>query len=309
MKIRNFTDTVLMVRPANFGYNPETAENNAFQSKEGADKTTTIKNRARREFDELVLRLETAGVNVLVHDDNPVPEKPDAVFPNNWFTTHENGTLITYPMYSPARRNERDPAIIQRIQREFTVKNHIQFEGYEQKDRFLEGTGSMILNRKEGIVYACLSERTNEALLDEFCSKMNYRPVVFNATDQEGMPIYHTNVIMALGKGFVVICMECIGNPGQRQILLDSFKNSRLELVDISFEQVTNFAGNMLQVENRNGDPILAMSTSALQSLTPSQMTILEKHSQLLDSDISTIEKYGGGSVRCMIAEIFLSRK
>ncbi|TVR85320.1 MAG: amidinotransferase, partial [Saprospirales bacterium] len=291
MKRRNFTDSVLMVRPANFGYNPETAENNTFQSKEGADRTTTIKNRARREFDELVLRLETAGVNILVFNDKDIPQKPDAVFPNNWFTTHEDGTLITYPMYSPARRIERDPAIIELIQQKFTITQQIQLEAHELDNRFLEATGSMILNRKEGIVYSCLSERTDEALLSDFCRKMNYSPIVFNATDHQGIPVYHTNVIMALGRDFVVICMECIGNPDQRKTLIDSFKKSNLELVNISFDQVTNFAGNMLQLQNRYGDPVLAMSKSALLSLTPSQKATLENYTALLDSDISTIEK------------------
>ena len=309
MKRNNFTDTILMVRPAHFGYNPETAGNNAFQLEEGSHRTGLIKEKAQQEFDGIAENLKEHGVIVHVFEDNPKVIKPDAVFPNNWFTTHENGVLITYPMFAPARRKERDPAVIEYLKKLFVINDHIRMEQHEDDGKYLEGTGSMILDREGGVVYACLSDRTHESLLEKFCEKMNYRALVFSATDPSGLPVYHTNVIMALGNGFVVACMECVTNKADRDALLAEFKASHLELVDISFDQVLNFAGNMLQLRNRSGDPLLAMSTSAFQSLTDQQKRVLKDRTALVHSDISTIEKYGGGSVRCMIAEIFLSER
>lgn len=306
MNNKNFTHKVLMVRPANFGFNAETAANNAFQNIEGAENVIQIKSNALSEFDQLVGKLREAGVNVIVFNDRPEPAKPDAVFPNNWFTTHVEGKLVTYPMFSIARRNERDPEIIELLAQSHQITEQISLEDAEEDNVFLEGTGSMIIDRKNRLVYACLSERTDKGLLEEFCEKFNYRPVTFTAVDPNGLPIYHTNVIMALGDGFVVICLECIPDQEEVAKLKEHFSQTGLEVITISFDQVCSFAGNMLQLKSSDGQNILAMSTAAFNVLDPSQKESLGKYTHLVHSDISTIEKYGGGSVRCMIAEVFL---
>ncbi|TVR82638.1 MAG: amidinotransferase [Saprospirales bacterium] len=306
MNCDNFTHKVLMVRPANFGFNAETAANNAFQNQEGAENAEEIRKNALGEFDRLVETLKGEGVEVLVFEDRPIPAKPDAVFPNNWFTTHEDGRLVTYPMFSPVRRNERDPEIIKFLSSSHDILDIVGLEGFEAQNVFLEGTGSMIIDRANKLVYACLSQRTDEVLLKAFCEKFNYTPVTFTAVDPQGMPIYHTNVIMALGDGFVVICLECIPDKKEEKKLENHFAKTGLEVIPISFEQVLHFAGNMLQLKSRKGKRILAMSTAAFNSLNTAQKKSLEKYTKLVHSDISTVEKYGGGSVRCMIAEVFL---
>lgn len=305
----NFTNNILMVRPANFGYNIETAENNAFQLASEEEHPADIKELARAEFDMLVVRLRSVGIGVTVFEDSDEVVKPDAVFPNNWFTTHRDGTVVTYPMFSPARRNERDPRVIDALRKDFEVMSEIPLESYESKGQFLEGTGSVVLDRKNKVAYACLSERTSKELFEEFCKRMDFKPMSFQATDPRGLPIYHTNVMMALGAGYVIVCKECIRDEEDRKKLGKSFGDCGLEIIDISFEQLTQFAGNMMQLISGNGQPLLAMSSSAFYSLTQSQKEKLKKYSRLLHSQIDIIEKYGGGSVRCMIAEIFLKPK
>ena len=308
-KERNFTDKVVMVRPAHFGYNPETAENNAFQSAEGAEDVLKIKKKAEQEFDQLVDKLNSKGVQVLVFQDNPEVIKPDAVFPNNWFTTHSDGTLVTYPMFAEARRKERDPELIEELKSDFIINNQVAFEAKECEDRFLEGTGSMILDRENKVVYACISERTEERLLNEWAKKMGYQSVTFTAVDPSGLPVYHTNVIMTLGKGFVVLCLECIPDQDEKDKLTKALNDHGYEIVEITFEQVKQFAGNMLQLIGNEDQPVLAMSSSAFRSLKANQKEQILSHTTIVHSDIPTIEKYGGGSVRCMIAENFLSQK
>ena len=295
-----------MVRPAHFGYNPETAENNAFQSSIGSEDIGKIKSRAEREFDDLVDKMRNAGIDVWVHEDTRQVVKPDAIFPNNWFTTHDDGSLITYPMFSPVRRLERDPVIIEKLKTEFAVSNRIVLEDYESDNKFLEGTGSLILDRKNKKAYACISQRTHPAILQDFSEKFGYEVISFKAVDPKGVPVYHTNVIMTLGAGFVIICMECITDESDRKKVRSKLDAAGLELVEISFEQVLQFTGNMLQMKNDKGHPVLAMSSSAFRSLTSEQKSTLRKYTEILHSDIPTIEKFGGGSVRCMIAENFL---
>lgn len=299
----------MMVRPANFGYNPQTAENNAFQTAETELSVTEIKEAAKREFDGFVAKLRAAGVQVMVVEEPTEPIRPDSVFPNNWVTFHHNGTVITYPMYAPLRRLERREDVLERIKRVFEVKRLVRFEDYEESGQFLEGTGSMILDRVNRIVYACLSPRTDAKLLDEFCHWAEYKKLEFRARDAQGTDIYHTNVMMAMGDRFVIICMDTVQDDADRKKLIKTFKKTNKEIIEISMAQMLSFAGNMLQVSNREGKTFLVMSEQAFDSLDDSQITRIERHTHILHAPIHTIEKFGGGSARCMMAEIFLKEK
>lgn len=312
------THQLLMIRPANFGFNQETATNNAFQQNKNSlellkDKSidtpatpTSIPALAQLEFDQLVACLLTEGMQVLVVEDNAEPIKPDAVFPNNWLSFHDNGCMLTYPMWSKNRRLERRPDILKQLQELFGFSNIIPLEHWEQQDVFLEGTGSMVLDRVHKICYACTSPRTQEAALDEFCQRMGYQKILFQALDEQGQEIYHTNVMMALGEDFVVIGLDSIPNPQQRQQLLQSFEQTNKTVIPLTWPQLQAFAGNMLQVSNTAGATFLLLSQQARESLNPTQVATLEQHTTLLSSPIPTIETLGGGSVRCMIAEVFL---
>jgi len=303
------TNNILMIRPAHFGFNTQTAGNNAFQSDDKGESATNIAKKAKEEFDEMVNILRSNGVNIIVIEDTDLPEKPDAVFPNNWVSFHVNGAVITYPMFAPNRRIERREDIIDEIGKAFDVKRRYTFEHYEEEDMFLEGTGSMLFDRDHKIVYACLSQRTDARLIDKFCVLVEYERVVFHAVDRNGMPIYHTNVMMALGEDFAVLCRESIQNPDELKELEEVLAHTGKEIVDISYDQMGAFAGNMLQVRNETGQTFLVMSQSAYDSLNESQIDLLSSKTQLLPIDISTIEYYGGGSVRCMMAEVFLPKK
>ena len=301
------TSHILMVRPAHFAFNEETAANNAFQSRDDNMNEVEMRQHALREFDEFVKKLRDAGVHVIVAEDSPAPAKPDAVFPNNWVTFHQEGFVVTYPMFAPTRRRERREEVIEEILHlGFSSNNRIRLEDNEADNRFLEGTGSIIFDHQNRLAYACLSPRTDAALLDELCQKIGYQKVVFHAVDANGQDIYHTNVMMALGETFVVICLDTVRDPEERRMLEEKFRETGKEIVDISLEQMGAFAGNMLQVRNTTGDTILVMSEQAYRSLTPAQIRILEQHTKLLYSPIETIETYGGGSARCMMAEVFL---
>ena len=300
------TSNILMVRPANFGFNDQTAESNSFQTQDSSLNIQEIKSKALTEFDDFVSKLLSAGVNVIVAEDTDEPVKPDAVFPNNWVTFHEDGTIITYPMQSPARRLERDEAILNQIIEQFELKKRKHLEHFEDSNRYLEGTGSMILDRANKIVYACLSPRTDGLLLEKFCELTGYKNIVFHAVDNQGQDIYHTNVMMALGETFVVICLESIKDVSERQNLLNSFKITGKELIEISYEQMKAFAGNMLQVRNDKEETMLVMSQRAYESLNADQIKAIKRHTNILYSPINTIETYGGGSTRCMMAEVFL---
>lgn len=306
--IQQITNTLMMIRPANFGYNVETAQNNAFQTNDTGEDTGLIAQKARAEFDLLVQKLEDHGVEVVVIEDTPTPVKPDAVFPNNWISFHQDGSIMTYPMFSQVRRLERRADLIDKIKENFTVLHQYSFESYETDEMYLEGTGSMILDRPNKLVYACTSIRTNEDILDEFSRLTGYQKILFQSTDEAGQEIYHTNVMMAMGTSFVVICMESIRDEQQRQFLKDTFKTYHKEVIDISMAQMNAFAGNMLQVGKSEKKSFLVMSDAAFNSLNSDQIATIEKHVQIIHSPIPTIEKYGGGSVRCMLAEVFLPK-
>lgn len=303
------TNNILMIRPANFGFNSETAANNAFQSENKEESSSTIAKKAQLEFDNMVEILRSKGVNIYVIEDTKSPSKPDAVFPNNWVSFHVNGAVITYPMFAKNRRIERREDVIDKIGESFTVKRRYTFEHYEENEMYLEGTGSMLFDRDNKIVYACLSHRTDARLIDKFCVLVEYNRVVFHSVDRNEQPIYHTNVMMALGEDFAVLCKESIKSPEELKELEEVLDQTGKEILDISYKQLESFAGNMLQVRNDSGQTFLVMSQSAYDSLTNTQIEFLAGKTELVPIDIETIEFYGGGSVRCMMAEIFLPEK
>jgi hypothetical protein len=310
--MQQLTNTIMMIRPANFGFNDETATNNAFQSKERVESKMLLKDVAKSEFDNMVQILRSKGIHVIVIEDTENPVKPDAVFPNNWISFHENGVLITYPMFAKNRRIERREDIIERISEKFRINNRYSFEFYENDNEeplYLEGTGSMIFDRPNGIVYACLSQRTDATLIDKFNVLMGTQSFVFKAVDRNGLEIYHTNVMMALGEDFVVICLDSIPDMESKNQLLKIFEKTGKEVIDISIKQMESFAGNMLEVKNKNNERYLCMSQTAFDSLKQEQKDKLSVRTNLLPIPITNIEKYGGGSVRCMMAEIFLPEK
>lgn len=303
------TSHILMVRPANFGFNEETAASNAFQVNDEALSSAEISRRAVAEFDAFVAKLRAAGVDVIVVEDTNRPLKPDAVFPNNWVTFHQNGTIVTYPMTAVVRRLERREDIIKSIQERFRVEQKIQLQEYEDIDQYLEGTGSMIIDRPNKLVYACISPRTHPDLLIRYCKLMGYTAVPFHAMDGNGLEIYHTNVMMALGESFVVICLETVQSEIEEEMLRKKFDETNKEIIEITLDQMMRFAGNMLQVRNDKGETFLVMSGQAFESLNEAQVAQITKHTNILYSPIPTIETYGGGSARCMMAEVFLPEK
>ncbi|MBS1530160.1 MAG: amidinotransferase [Bacteroidetes bacterium] len=300
------TSTILMIRPVNFGFNEQTASSNAFQNRFAEQQQ--VQDKALKEFDGFVNLLRNNGVEVIVIDDTLEPHTPDSIFPNNWVSFHSDGTVFLYPMMAENRRLERREDIITRLEDAFRVKHVIDLSRFEQEHKFLEGTGSMVLDRENKIAYACLSPRTNKKVLEEFCHDSGYKPVFFHAADQNGMDIYHTNVLMCVGTSFVVICLDTIRDEKEKHELLASFKSTQKQMVAISFEQMNHFAGNMLEVQNKSGESLLVMSKSAWDSLNYEQKAILSSFSKPVYADISTIENSGGGSARCMMAEVHLPR-
>ncbi|MFT4092739.1 MAG: arginine deiminase-related protein [Niabella sp.] len=300
------TSNILMIRPAAFAFNPQTAVNNAFQQ---ATMQAGVNERALREFDDFVGLLRRNGVNVTVVQDTEEPHTPDSVFPNNWVSFHEDGTLVLYPMFAPNRRLERTRKVIDTIRQHFYVRSVTDLSFYEEKNTFLEGTGSMVLDRDNELAYACISPRTDATALYDFCDALGYRPILFNAVDAYGKPIYHTNVMMSIGNEYVVICMESIKEAIQKKMLLDKFEETGKAVIEISLEQMNHFAGNMLQVENAMGAELLVMSAQAFNSLTDAQIQQLEFYNPIIYASLNTIEQNGGGSARCMMAEIFLVLK
>lgn len=298
-----------MVRPANFGFNAETATNNAFQSNDRGETPMNIARLARDEFDNMVEKLRSKGVEIFVIEDTAEPKKPDAIFPNNWISFHKSGAVITYPMYAENRRIERRQEIIDQIGKSFAIDRRYTFEHYEEDGMYLEGTGSMLFDRDRNIAYACLSQRTDPQLLDKFCVLLSARRVVFHSVDRNGDPIYHTNVMMAIGEDFAVLCKDSISKKEELDELLSALEETGKEVVDISFDQMESFAGNMLQVRNDKGETFLVMSQSAYDSLNMDQIEKLSSKTEIISIDIDTIEYYGGGSVRCMMAEVFLEKR
>ena len=292
-----------MIRPVSFSFNEETAGNNAFQIKTDVH---NVQDKALEEFDRFVALLRKNGVNVTVVEDTPQPPTPDSLFPNNWISFHENETVILYPMYAPNRRAERKEHVLEEIDKQFRVANKIDLSYYEKNNLFLEGTGSMVLDRDNKIAYACLSPRTNKKVLDEFCKRMNYQPVIFTAVDNNGQPIYHTNVLMCVADKYVVICIDSIPDANEKEKVIEEIEKTGKEIIDINYEQLNHFAGNMLQVINNEGEKLLVMSTQAYQSLNNEQIEKLSGYNRIIHSSLHTIEMNGGGSARCMMAEIHL---
>jgi hypothetical protein len=290
----------------NFGFNAQTAVNNAFQVAGAGD---AAQEKARSEFDNFVTVLRSNGVDVTVINDTPQPHTPDSIFPNNWISFHEPDTICLYPMFAENRRQERKRPVIQQLQQTFTITNTLDFSGYEKDHLFLEGTGSMVLDRDNKIAYACLSPRTHQPVLDDFCRKMGYRPVLFTSVDGAGKPVYHTNVIMCVADKYVVMCLDSLPNHEENKMVQEMIGNTGKELIRISPDQMNHFAGNMLQVQNNAGEKLLVMSSQAYESLDAEQIKKLESYNPLLHAPLTTIETNGGGSARCMMAEIFLKEK
>lgn len=302
---RQTTSKIIMVRPAAFGFNIETAANNTFQHAP-QETPEAVKALAIEEFDRLVDRLQSEDVEVKVIQDTPFPVTPDAIFPNNWISFHEDGSIVTYPMFAGLRREERREEIIKDLEQEFLVSQRLDFERFESQNLFLEGTGSMVLDREHNIAYACLSPRTDPTILEKWCSEMGYTPFTFIAKYQE-QEIYHTNVMMAIGDGIAVVCLEVIEPASRGDELYTHLSSFGREVVVLRKAQIGSFAGNMLAIRNKKGEQLMVMSKSAYQSLDEEQLKMISRHARIISSDIPTIETIGGGSVRCMIAENFLS--
>lgn len=305
------SSTIVMVRPANFGFNPETAENNFYQ-KQDSRSQAEISQLARAEFDGFVAMLRDQGVNVLVIEDTETPVKTDSVFPNNWFSTHPDGKLILYPMFSSNRRMERRKDIIENLMHlGFKVNEIIDLSFFEESEQYMEGTGSMVIDHQAKVIYACYSQRTHPVPLDYVAKILGYSVVGFEATqeiDGVSSPIYHTNVMMHVGTDLAVVCLDSIPKLADRRKVQESLTQSGKKLIPITAKQKFNFAGNMLEVSNEGGEKFTVMSQAALDSLNVGQIQQIEKYTTIISPPIPTIEKLGGGSARCMMAEIFLPR-
>ncbi|MFI5138243.1 MAG: citrulline utilization hydrolase CtlX [Sphingobacteriales bacterium] len=295
---------ILMIRPVNFGFNEETAASNAFQNR-NADKNG-VQEKARVEFDGMVAILRENGVDVTVIEDTPEPYTPDSIFPNNWVSFHGDGTIFLYPMQAENRRLERREDIIAKLEDRFEVKHIIDLSRFEQENKFLEGTGSMVLDRENKVAYACISPRTDREVLALFCEQADYKEVSFHAFDEYHQAIYHTNVLMCIGGKFAVICLDSITGADEKNAITTILKLTNKEIVNISFEQMNQFAGNMLEVKNNEGESLIVMSQNAFNALDENQKATLEKYGELVYTDINTIETNGGGSARCMMAEVHL---
>jgi len=300
--------TLLMIRPASFSYNDQTAANNYFQEKINIT-SETLQQYVLVEFDAMVRDLKQAGIEVIVINDTQEPQKPSAIFPNNWLSTTPEGKIIIYPMFAQNRRLERRADIIQQLENDFIVQEKQNWSGEENEGRYLEGTGSLIIDHTNKIIYAAISERTNLTVLEKVATKNNFQAIAFLAMDEQGRPVYHTNVLMTLGEKFCVLCEEAIEEEWEliaiRQLLISTGHT----IIPISRKQMSAFAGNMLEVKNKAGEPILILSLTAYESLTEEQKNQLGSFAKLLPISVPTVEQAEGGSVRCMIAEIFLHKK
>ena len=297
---------ILMVRPYQFYFNQQTAANNFFQSNVNIENANEL---AIAEFDAMVEKLRAHQIKVNVVQDTKDPSTPDSIFPNNWVSTHEGGTLCLYPMFAENRRAERKSTVLDFLESNYKIENTLDLTDLEKEGIFLEGTGSMVLDHQNKLAYGCLSERLDKNAFYEWCDKMQFKAIAFKAVDDKAQPIYHTNVMMCMGDQFVVICLDSIPNEKEKQMLVDSFDQTNKEVITISQDQLNHFAGNMLQVFDINEKPHLIMSEQAHTSLDPAQVKSLEKYNPILPISIPTIEALGGGSTRCMMAEIYLINK
>lgn len=297
------TSNVLMIRPVNFNFNEQTAVSNKFQNK-GTDENINFS--AQVAFDQFVEQLELRGINVMVIEDTPEPFTPDSIFPNNWISMHHSGKVVLYPMEAPNRREERRRDILDKIKQKYDLNVILDFTHFEEESKFLEGTGSLVLDRIHRVAFACISSRTNPEVLAAWRKQMNYDLITFNAFDQNQIPIYHTNVVMCMGDTFCVICLESIYDLDERLSIKQKLESLGKEVIEISLGQMNEFAGNMLLLKNKAEKKFLVMSDRAFKSLTKHQIDFLEDYAEIIHPDLGVIETYGGGSARCMIAEIHL---
>jgi len=311
--MKQTTNSILMIRPVAFRMNEQTAVNNYYQKVLDGLLPATVNAKAQQEFDVFVEKLRAVGVDVTVVDDRENSDTPDSIFPNNWISFHGNGDVALYPMFAENRRQERREDILDTLEEKgFIINNIMDYTSAEEDGFFLEGTGSLVLDRENGKAYCALSPRADEELFIEFCEDFEFSPVIFEAyqtVDSERKLIYHTNVMMCIGETFAVICADCIDDKKERKMVLDSLKGDEKEVILITEDQVNNFAGNMLEVKGTDDRRYLVMSASAHQSLTKKQVAQLEEHVTILSSSLDTIEACGGGSARCMMAEIFLPKE
>ncbi len=310
--MKQTTNSILMIRPVAFRMNEQTAVNNYYQKVLDGLTPENVNAKAQEEFDTFVQKLKMVGIDVTVVDDTVSPDTPDSIFPNNWISFHENGDVALYPMFAENRRAERREDILDLLEEKgYQLNDIVDYTSAEEDGIFLEGTGSLLLDRANGKAYCALSPRADEELMIEFCEDFDMGPVIFEAfqtVDGERKLIYHTNVMMCLGETFAVICADCIDDKSERKQVLQSLKEDGKEIILITEEQVNNFAGNMLQLKGTDDKSYLVMSKSAHESLTAEQIAKLEKHATILSSSLDTIEACGGGSARCMMAEIFLPK-
>jgi len=291
-----------MIRPVNFGFNSQTAESNSFQQKTESDTAETIQSKALLEFDAFSKKLIDVGIDVIIFDDTDSPHTPDSIFPNNWISFHENNELVLYPMLAENRRLERRADILSEFKKNNSI--FIDLTKYENKKMYLEGTGSIVFDYTHKVAYANSSPRTEKMLFEQLCKQLNFESVFFKAVDKNGNDIYHTNVFLCIGNGFAVICNHCIPDKNDLKRVIDSLKATKHEIILISEEQMNSFAGNMYQLYNFKGESFIVMSEQAFKSLNRDQIKQLEQYGSLLYSSLYTIEKHGGGSARCMIADI-----
>jgi len=308
--LRQAPQSIMMIRPARFGYNPATAESNAFQSANFTHTPEEISIEAQREFDHFVNILIKSNINTIVFDDQNNPTLTGSVFPNNWISFHHDGTVVLYPMLAENRRKERRQDILLKLQNEynFHIERILDYTDYELHGRFLEGTGSVVFDYKHKIAYANISSRTNEIVFNKLCNDLGFKKLLFSAVDSNGKDIYHTNVLMCIGDKYVVICLNAVPDEAMRESLQQSFETSDHEVVEISYQQLECFAGNMVEVLNKDMEPVLIMSKRAYEILGEGQLKRLNRYAEILYAPIPIIEKYGGGSVRCMIAGNFLPK-
>ncbi len=307
--ITQSASAVLMVRPANFGFNEETAASNAFQHNDPSVSKEEIQKAAIKEFDDFVKKLQSKQIEVLVFEEKYHPNRTDAIFPNNWISMHSDARVILYPMESVNRRLERNNEILDLLETKFEIDEVLNLSQHEKQDKFLEGTGSIIFDYQYRKAYACRSSRTDEELFKQLTGTIGFSPVTFDAVDAQGKAIYHTNVMMAIGTGYAVVCLASIHRPAERELVRIELAQTKHEIIDISYDQLNAFAGNMLEVKNKDGQEYLVMSQTAFDSLSNDQIKQISKYAEPLPVNIPTIEKIGGGSARCMMAAVHLPQQ
>ena len=305
----NSSNVIVMIRPKNFGLNLETANDNGFQNKNTNLTTYEVQQRALKEFDQYVAKLQSAGITVEVIEDTDDPILHDSIFPNNWFSTHDDGSLFIYPMKAKNRRLEKFGQALPFILENYQVDHQYDMAIEEAEELFLEGTGSMIFDRIHKIAYAGISERTNRHLFHEFCNKMHFTAIDFHPVDENKKPIYHTNVMLSITSDMAIICLESIHNQEERSLLLEQFERTNKTIIDITYQQMRHFCCNVLEVTSSTGEKLLTMSSKAFNAFKPQQIATIEKFCKIIHSDLNTIEDIGGGGSRCMMAEIYLKAK